>query len=30
MVLGDQSGVGPGIDGNVLAFFDQFYQQQRP
>lgn len=30
MVLGDQSGVGPGIDGNVLAFFDQFYQRQRP
>lgn len=28
MVLGDQSGTGPGIDGNVLAFFDQFYQQQ--
>jgi len=30
MVLGDQSGVGPGIEGNVLAFFDQFYQRQRP
>ena len=30
MVLGDESGVGPGIDGNVLAFFDQFYRRQRP
>jgi para-nitrobenzyl esterase len=30
MVLSDQSGVGPGIDGNLLAFFDQFYQRQRP